>query len=181
MANIRQQSVYIPTTQIWDPVQIYNADLESPEALRELLVRMYQQLGQMATAVNYKDTGIYTTIETINGQQYFSNPAYNSSTGIQASPRNVFRKVLNFGALPNTTTKTMAHGIVCNTSTTFTRIYGCASDTTGFNYIPLPYASTTNAANCVELKVNATNVTVIAGTNRSSFNITYIVLEYLQN
>ena len=64
--------------------------------------------------------------------------------------------------------------------TTFTRVYATASDTTGFNYIPVPYASST-AANNIELNVNGTNVNIITGSNRSNFNICYVVLEYLQS
>ena len=86
--------------------------------------------------------------------------------------------VINFGALPNAGTKSVPHNIPINGSYTFTRIYGAASDTTGLNYIPLPYASPT-AANNIELNLDATNVNIITGSNRSNFNITYVIVEYI--
>jgi len=170
---------FVQTTQVWDVAQLQDVDVTSPE-FKELLVRLYQQINNIAIVLNTKDTGMYELSEFVNGQLYFNNPVYNSGTPFQGGPRQVIRLVVNFGALPNTGTKSVAHGITCTGQTTFTRIYGCSSDVTGKNYIPLPYASPT-AANNIELKVDATNVTIITGSNRSAFTITYVILEYLQN
>ena len=176
--NSAQVGLFIPTSNIWDVSKIYEVDVNSRE-FKELLVRLYQNVNNISTAVNLKDSGYYDTQEFVNSQLYFPNPGNNSAMGKTAVYRQVNRLVINFGALPNTGTKSVAHGLTPNSSWTFTRIYGCASDTTGFNYIPLPYASPT-LANNIELSVNATNVTVTTGSNRSNFNITYIVLEYLK-
>lgn len=179
MANSTQYGAFVPNTFIWDVQQLQGIDLNSPE-FRELLVRLYQNLGLMCDVLNIKDTGMYQVTEFVNGQLFFSNPANTSATAAAPALRQVLRKVINFGALPNTATKSVAHGITVNTSTTFTRIYGAASDTTGFNYIPLPYASPTDA-NEIELSVDATNVNVTTGSNRTNFNITYIILEYIKS
>ncbi len=180
MASPTQFGAYVETNFIWDVQQLQQTDVNSPE-FKELLVRLYQNLGLMAEVINVKDTGLYQVTELVNGQYYFSNPAYNSSTPTQPTLRNVYRKVINYTtALPNTGTATIPHNIVCTAATTFTRIYATASDTTGLNYIPIPYASPT-LANNIELRVDGTNVYIITGSNRSNFNITYIVLEYLQN
>ena len=178
MANPTNFGAFIPTTNIWDVSEIFEVDVTSPE-FKELLVRMYQNLNNMALSINNRDAGYYITQEFVNGQTYFPNPAFNSSTATYPALRQVFRKVINFGALPNTAAKTVAHNITVNTGTTFTRIYANASDTTGFNYIPIPYASPT-LANNIELSVNATNVTITTGSNRSNFNICYVVLEYIK-
>lgn len=174
-----QYGAFIQTTQVWDVAQLLDVDVTSPE-FKELLVRLYQQINNIANILNIKDTGQYQLSEFVNGQLYFSNPALSSSTAQIANDRQVWRKVINFGALPNTGTKSVAHTISCTAVTTFTRIYACASDLTGKNYIPIPYASPT-AANSIELKVDATNVTIITGSNRTNFTITYVVLEYLQS
>jgi len=180
MATSSQYGSYVPTNFIWDIQQLQQTDIKSPE-FKELLVRMYQNIGLMATVLNVKDTGIYDTNESVNSQMYFSNPANNSSTVVSPALRNVYRKVINYTtALPNTNTATIPHGIICTTSTTFTRIYATASDQSGFNYIPIPYASPT-AAHSIEIRVDNTNVYIITGSNRSNFTQTYIVLEYLQN
>jgi len=173
-----QYGSFIQTTQVWDVAQLQDVDVTSPE-FKELMVRLYQQINNIAVVLNTKDTGQYQLSEFVNGQLYFSDPALNSSTALSPQDRQVLRKVINFGALPNAGTTAVAHGITCTVKTTFTRIYGAASDTAGKNYIPLPYASPIAADN-IELKVDATNVTIITGSNRTNFTITYIVLEYLQ-
>lgn len=179
MANSNQYGAYVNTTNIWDVQQIQQVDVTSPE-FKELLVRLYQNINNIALVLNVKDTGMYQLSEFVSGQLYFSNPATNSSTAQSPTQRQVRRKVINFGSLPNAGVKSVAHNITMTSATSFTRIYGAASDTTGNIYIPLPYASPTDADN-IELYVDATNVVVTTGSNRSNFNIAYVILEYLQN
>jgi hypothetical protein len=178
MANRGDYGSYIPTTQVWDVSEIYETEVTSPQ-FKELIVRLYQNINSQSLSVNGKDAGVYDTSEFVNGQTFFPNPTLTSSSTTTATQRQVFRMVVNFGALPNTGTKTVAHGLTINSGFTFTRIYGTASDPNG-NYIPLPYASPT-AVNNIELKVDGTNVTIITGSNRSNFTVTYIVLEYLKS
>lgn len=182
MANTTSQAnqvgLFVPSTNVWDVSQLYSTEVTDP-AFKELLVRLYQNVNLMAIALNIKDSGYYDTQEFVNGQLFFPNPANNSAMGKAAVYRQVARLTIIFGALPNTATKSVPHGLTPNSSWTFTRIYGAASDTTGFNYIPLPYASPV-LANNIELNVDATNVNVTTGSNRSNFNVSYIILEYLK-
>ena len=179
MAQNVTSGIFVPTTNVWDVSQIYEIDVTSPQ-FKELLVRLYQNINNISVALNLKDSGYYITESFVNSQLFFPNPIYNSSTVATPGYRQVFRIVINFGALPNAGTKSVPHNIIVNSQYTFTRIYGTASDTTGFNYIPLPYASASGTDN-IELFVDGTNVTVITTTNRSNFNVTYIVLEYITN
>lgn len=168
---------FVPTTNIWDVSEILTIDINS-EKFRELLVRLYQNINTIAVVLNSKDTGYYVENEFTNGQLFFPNPILTSQSSSYPIYRNVVRYVVDFGALPNTGTKSVAHPVAPNSSYTFTRIYGCASDTTGLNYIPLPYASPV-LANNIELKVDSTQVTITTGSNRSNFNVCYVILEYL--
>lgn len=170
---------FIPTTFIWDVSRIHEIEVNSPE-FKELLVRLYQNLNNMALSLNSRDAGYYDVHEFVNGQLYFPNPAYTSLSGTTPVYRQVIRKVINFGALPNTTTKSVPHNISIVPTTTFTRIYGTSNDLTDEIFIPLPYASSTAADN-IELNVDFTNVNIITGSDRSAFTITYVVLEFLQN
>jgi hypothetical protein len=180
MALSTQYGAFVETNYLWDVQQLQSLDVNSAE-FKELLIRLYQNVGKIALVLNVKDTGLYQVTEVVNGQLYFSNPANNSSTAANPALRQVLRTVINYTtALPNTGSVAIPHNITCTGSTTFTRIYAVANDTSGNNYIPIPYASPT-AANNIELKVDATNVTIITGSNRSNFTITYIVLEYLQS
>ncbi len=174
-----QYGAFLQTTQVWDVADIEEVDVNSRE-FKELLVRLHQQINDIANVVNIKDTGRYDTAEFVNGQVYFSNPDLNSGTVQAPEDRQVIRKVIYYDqALPNTGTVVIPHDITCTAVTTFTRIYGVANDTVGLNYLPLPYASPT-LANNIELKVDGTNVTIITGSNRANFDKTYIVLEFIQ-
>jgi len=92
--------------------------------------------------------------------------------------RQVFRQVVNFGALPNNTTKSVVHGIVVNTNTTLTRLYAAASDPVNFDYVPIPYASV--AGTPIELYMDSTNVNITTNADWSSYTITYVIIEYLK-
>lgn len=173
--------LYFGTTQVWDVGEIQGLEGTAPE-LKELLVRLYQNLNNSMLALNAKDSALYAQQEFVCGQLY---PPTGAPAGAAPNyPRPVFRKLIEFGALPNTAAKNVAHGLTfppapAPNTFVFTRIYGVASDLTGVLYMPLPYASPV-LANNVELSVNATNVTVTTGTNLTSFTQTWIVLEFLK-
>lgn len=170
---------FIPTTFIYDVSTILDVEVTSP-AFKELLVRLYQSVNNMALVLNMKDTGYYITDrEIVCGQIFFPNPALDATTTTTPTMRPVFRKVINFGQLPNNATTSIPHEITVTANTTFTRIYGCASDTTGFTYLPIPYAS--KVANMIiELNIDATNINIDTGTNRTNYDVCYVVVEYLQ-
>lgn len=175
------QGNFVNQTDVWDPSEVYDADVTKRDELTELLVRMYQNLNRMSLSLNLKDTGQYDVIQLVNSQVFFPNPNYTSKTATLPTWRQVLRKTFNITtALPNTGTLTIPHGIEITTMTTFTRIYGVANDTVGFNYIPLPYASPT-LVNNIELRLDATNIYIITGSNRTNFTLTYIVTEFIQN
>lgn len=176
MATIRP-GMSLPTTNVWDASQVATVDLGSEE-FRQLLVRLYQNINLIAVATNNKDTGIYDVFQTNCGQTYFSNPALTSATGASPIQRQVIRLVVNFGALPNNATKSVAHGIAPTASYTFTRIYATASDTTNKLYIPIPYATST-AADVIELSVDVTNVNIKTVSNKTAYAVCYVVLEYI--
>lgn len=172
-----QQGAYIPTTQAWDVDELYSADVNSRE-FKELIVRLYQNLNSVALATNSKDTGLYDLNEFVTGQLFF--PEDTDST-VQGEPeyRSVYRKVIDFGVLPNTAAKTVAHDITCTTGTILTRLYGGATDPTGaLSFLPLPYASPV-LANNIELSMDNTNVTITTGSNRIAYTICYVIIEII--
>ena len=176
--NAQNFGSYVPTTNIWDVSQIYSVDVTSPE-FKELLVRLYQNINLIALTLNTKDSGLYTTDEFVNGQIFFPDPALTSLSSTTPIARNVFRTVVNFGALPNATSKNVAHNIQPNDGFTFTRIYGASSDTALMTYIPLPYADAAGVDN-IQLDVDATDVIITTASDRTNYTTTYVVLEYLK-
>lgn len=177
MAQSGYFGTYAPTTNIWDSGELQNINVNSAE-FKELLVRMYQNLNLMNLVLNIADKGIYDTQEFLNGQLWFPDPATNSSTANSPQYRNPIRKVINVGRLLNPGPTIVPHGITCNTSTTFTRIYGIATDPVApYSYIPLPFIDALGAN--IELNVDGTNVNIITTSDRSMYTICYVVLEYL--
>lgn len=168
--------LFVPTTNIYEIEQIQQEELNK-ELLKNIFVHLYQDMCNVALALNLKDSGYYQLEEFMNGQVYFPN-------GNDISPnyagRQVFRTVVNFGALPNTTTISMPHNIQVFNSFTFTRIYGAATNPITMQFIPLPYASASAVANNIELKVDSTNVYITTGANQSAYTNTYVILEYLK-
>lgn len=174
---------YLQTTNAFDIAPLQDVNVTSPE-FKELLVKLYQSLNNMALLLNMKDTGFYVTDrEFVCGQSWFPNPALSSKTPATPTFRNAYRKVINFGTLPNNGVPvTKAHGITCTTNTSFTRIYAVATDPVNKVYKPIPYASAADVAHNIELSVDATNVTITSGgADYSAFTICYVVLEYLKS
>lgn len=171
--------LFIPTTSSFDVSRLYEVEVNSPE-FKELLVRLYETINTIAIALNLKDSGYYFLQEFVNGQAYFPNPTLSSSTANQPVARQVFRTVVDFGMLPDTTFKSVAHNIAgINSAYTFTRIYACASDPVAFSYLPIPFASSV-AADIISLQVDSTNVTITTASNRNAYTTTYVVLEYIK-
>jgi hypothetical protein len=180
MANRGDYGSYIPTTQVWDVSEIYETEVTSPQ-FKELIVRLYQNINAQSMSINGRSSGMYDTSEFVNGHTYFPNPALNSTTAKSPQERQVFRKVINFGALLNAGEKTVAHGITITDDITFTHIYGTANDPINHYYLPLPYASPAALNENIKLKVVGNNVSVTTGDDRTGYTVTYIVLEYLKS
>lgn len=174
----RDSGAFVPTTQLWDVSQLKDIEVTSPE-FKELMIRLYQNMNQMAVNLNLKDTGMYDTDEFVTGATFFSNPALTSASTTTPVRRQVYRKVVNFGALLNTAAKNVAHGLTVNDTYIFTQIYGCASDQAGLSFIPIPYSSPTLASN-IEISVDNTNVTITTGSDRTAYTVCYVVLEYIK-
>lgn len=177
MAELPNQSIntglYVPTTNIWDVQEIQKVDVNSEE-FKELLVRLYQNINVISLALNLKESAYYVEQEFLTSQLF--PPA---STSLDSEYRPSYRKYINFGALPNTATKSVAHGLTFDTATTATRIYGAATDPAGVTLIPLPYASPV-LNNNIELWIDGTNVNVKTGTNRTNFTRSGIIIEVLK-
>lgn len=155
---------YVPTTFIYP---------ETPEETRVVLT---DYLKKIVAALNAKDIGQYNTQELVNGQVFFTSGNNNVF-------RNVYRKVIDFGSLPNAATKSVAHNITFTSTLIFTRIYGAANDSAagaGVSYgIPLPYANPTALNANIELYVTTTDVVVVTAIDYSRFEQCYIILEYI--
>jgi len=161
-ANAQQH--YVPTDLIW------------PENEVEMRLILTDYLKKIVEALNDKEVGQYNTQELVTGESWFTR-------GDATQFRYPFRKVIDFGALPNNASTSVAHGITTNGSTVFTKIYGTATDQGASSItaaIPIPYAHSSLVGDQIELSVDATNVIITTAIDYSAFTETYIVLEYIQ-
>lgn len=87
--------------------------------------------------------------------------------------KEIYRKVVDFGALPNNTVKSVASGL---TGETIVKMYGIAKSGTDFS--PLP-STATNVIYTITLSYNATDheINIYTATDMSSYSAD-IVLEY---
>lgn len=177
--QLQNTGLYVQQTPIFDVQAINEIEVTDP-AFKELMVRMYQQMNNVILSLNAKESAMYRLEIFQTGQNWFPlNPVVTSNYMVNQDDRPGFRTVLNFGALPNTGVKTVAHGLDFTTTFKVTDIYGAATDPVNKLGIPLPYASPV-LINNIELSIDATNVIVTTGSNRSNFTECYIVIEYLE-
>lgn len=160
---------FVATTNVWDVSDIYETEIGSPE-FKELIVRLYQNVNNIALALNSKDSAFYLTEEFQTGQLWFNQ---NSSNQLDLRP--AFRKVVNFGPIGLGLNAPVPHGLTPTNTWKFTKIQGAASDTATLTYFPLPFAG----AGDIQVKVTSTNVVINNGTV-STFTDAYIILEYIK-
>jgi hypothetical protein len=142
-----------------------------PEDNSQFLIKLTSLYTQIANAVNLREIAQYDLIEFITGEQWFT-------TGNPQKKRSTFRKVFNIGAIATGATSNTAHGLTGFTA--FTHIYGtCVTDVV--DYRPIPYASATLITDQIEIKVGATNITIISGATAPNITSAIVVLEFLKN
>lgn len=174
MATNAEYGAFVQTTNIYN----YPPKVGTME-FYEFLTHLSQNINNISLLLNIKDSGYYVLSEFVNGQLFFPDPAATSLTAKPPVHRQVYRKVFNFGPLPDTATKTMAHGLNIDANFSFTRIYGVANDTKFFSYIPLPFPSGV-LNETVKIWIDVTNINVTTYINRTNYTTTYIILEYIK-
>lgn len=162
-ANFLPPNIIIPDD--WTEAKLILTDylIRAAEAINARELAQYQDASLNAAGQNISDT--------VTGQTWFTPGDANKF-------RYGSRTVIDFGALPNAATKSIAHGISVTNNTIFTYIGGAAS-IPGTTYIPLPYADT--GGSNVEINVDATNVNIITGVDFSAYTQAYVVLEWIES
>lgn len=121
-------------------------------------------LPQAATLLNNRVIGSYSNQETPSGKQFIS--AATNTNGID-----VFRKDVDFGTLPNTGTKSVAHGITVDDSFRIFNLYLAASNPTGHTYFCLQ----TNS-----LTMDSTNINFTSSSDLTAYTSCFVVIEYMR-
>lgn len=119
-------------------------------------------MNEIKTAINISTS--YSTTEQVVG------------TWIDGKP--LYRKVVDFGQLPNATTKNVAHNInnldfVVNAWAVAKRV-----DNNNITYFPINQARADSYENSIGLYLSQNNISIQTGIDRSNTYITYVVIEY---
>ena len=142
-----------------------------PEDFEEFRVKFLAIYRDISSCVNVRQISVFDLQEFLAGEQWFT-------AGNPQVKRQTYRIVFNIGAIAAGATSTTAHGLT--NITAFTHIYGtCVTDVV--DYRPIPYASATAVNQQIEVKVDATNLTIINGAASPNITSAIIVLEYLKN
>jgi len=159
-----------------DLSQNYNLlpiSVDFPEDQQVFLNELSLLYKRIANSVNSKEAALYSLQEVATGQRIFK-------AADPLSYRNVYRMTINFGSLPNSATKTAAHGITFTDQFMITRLYGAASNPTGNNYLSLPFATPTALNQNISLSLDITNVIITTGIDYSAYTKTIVVVEYVK-
>ena len=109
-----------------------------------------------------------------SSNSYSTNEVKTGGKWIDGKP--IYRKVVNFGALPNATTNVVSFDNI--NADTFVKIEGIAMGNTG-NAITIPFADTSSATQSITIFASSSSVSINTGaTNRSDYTKCYITLEY---
>lgn len=125
------------------------------------VVAKYTKTTDSANSFNYGDPNDYSTTEKIVGTWVDGKPLY--------------QKTINFGALPNATTKSVNHNISNISKIVLFKGWFANSDNSAWAYIP--YASGIEN-NTVEAWATPSQITVRTFKDQSGFTTCYITINY---
>jgi hypothetical protein len=170
------KGAYLPTTQIWDIGE---------KSSKDVLVKMYQDLSDMATMINNKETALFPRGEFLNGKRYFPDPALTSSSDKSPKMRQgyitslLWKDSTGVTTLPNAAIRKMAHGVTCTASTVITNIWAGSTDPVAKKYIKLPFVA--DAGDDIAIWADGTDVYIdTRATDRTNFTVTMVFMEYIK-
>jgi len=156
-------------------VPVYNVVPEKWEDARAVIV---EQLKRLSTAVNIREIGWFLDEELLSGKAFIPGTNNALDGGTSQQYRQILRKVIDTGTLPNTGTKKVPHGIKIDSNFTLIDLFGAATDPVALFSIDLGHAAA--APFQVEIFLDATDINIVTGSNRSSYTRSFVVIEYIQ-
>lgn len=112
-----------------------------------------------------------TSNAVAESQSYSTTEQLTGGKWIDGKP--IYRKVIDFGALPNNTTKSVGHNIA--NLDTVVSFHGIAYD--GSYYIPIPYVNTTSS-DSIALYMNNNSIVLKTGIDRTSYTKCHLIVLY---
>jgi hypothetical protein len=136
-----------------------------------------EQLKKISNAINLREIGWFLDEEVLSGKAFI--PGVSVPGNNPGQYRQILRKVIDFGPLPNATTKPIPHGILFDSNFTLMQLYAAATDPIGLTAVPVTLAGVT-AANDIQIYMDSINVNISTTSNQSKYTRCFVVIEYLQ-
>jgi len=173
--NVTNWGSNLPTTYLFDVEAASTVEPNSDEE-KQLKIKLYQAINYILTSLNKKVNGDYFVQELLTGANFYN--IYNDQNNLRPE----YRTVVNFGALPSSGTKQVAHGINVTGRFSWTFIGAYAANQSTPEGIPVPYASAAAVSDNLEIWVDNTYVYIATGgTDYSSYTVTNVILKYLKD
>lgn len=149
----------------------------SDKTVNGFKITITNNTGAVITSLAWKYTAfkLYTDTEyneLLNNQLYSTSEINTGKKWVDR--KDIYRKVIDCGALPNATTKSVAHGITGYDN--FVSISGFSRVADGSTQIPLPYVSP--SGHNISVDMQGTNVVIGTDFDRTTYTNTYVILEY---
>lgn len=150
-----------------------------PYQITNYIIKAKQSSGIVATVVDgLNSTSTTNALSANQGRNITTYSTTETRVGTWIDGKPIYRKVINFGNLPNSTYKRISHNI--DNIETIINIGGYATEvgisTKNFYPLPLQYKGEDSDYNA-EVVANNTYVTISASKDRSNY-VAYVILEY---
>lgn len=151
-------------------VPVYDTVPESWEEAKPFLV---EQLKKIAMAVNAREIGWYLDEELLSGKAFIPSTNTSQIGDISQRYRSILRKVVEFGALPNTGSKAALHGIDITDNFTLVSMSACATDPINLMSLPIPNLG-------IRMNMDSTNINITTSNDMTSYTRCFVIIEYIQ-
>ena len=150
---------------------------EVPAPLEIPYIKMY---GAVTEAGEVNIAELIQQATTLGGQVE-ANASYSTSEqwtgGYWIDGKKIYRKVVDCGALPNATTKTVAHGIY-NIANVLSMKGWAYSSTKGFINMPFPMPGNAAYGLSLTMPLPLASISLSTSSNYSDYAVSYCILEY---
>lgn len=147
-----------------------------PEKWEDARAFIIEQMKKISIAVNIREIGWFLDEELLSGKAFI--PGTNTG-GSSQQYRQVLRKVIDFGTLPNAGTKSVQHGIIFDDNFTLIQMFASATNPTTHFALPIPYVEQTPGQS-IQIYMDATNINIVTAFNFSGYTRCFVVVEYMQ-
>ena len=142
-----------------------------PDDWEDAKPALLEFLRKISETVNVREIGWFLDEELLSGKQFIPSNAYDTTQGIPAQFRSIFRKVIEFPAgLTSGPANSQPHGIIVDAAFKLISMFGAATNANTLTGEPLPNGPDT-------ISYDATNVYVTVASN---YTYGVVTMEYIQ-